>query len=771
MLHYILQTIAFQVFFLIIYDVFLKNETFFNWNRAYLIGTAFLSFILPFLKFESIKAMVPEPMVVRLPEVIIGDVSPTFDSPVLVMGSQQITEQAASFSWTYVWIVGMVLAALILAYKIIMIGRMLYKNPQRWQGDALIVFLLNSSAAFSFFHYIFLGTDLSAEKKEHILQHEMVHVKEKHSWDLLVFEILRIVFWFNPFIYMYQTRLSNLHEFIADAKAVNYKGKSAYYQSLLSQVFETHQVSFINPFFKQSLTRLNVFGKQFTFHNGQVKKRILMLSKSKSKQIHLIKYALLVPMVMGMLMYTSSYASEIKDPFPVFDNEVLNQELTFQELVDKYYNEILELARNGNQSKIIHDYGSESEKYIKSMDEVARRKAYDKYHAELFVEQAKKEGTYNDREKTFVNKVLNQYNTYEAYLAHQKTDEAISNWESGTMGGVLRLAVKDMKNFTVAEQKRYDKKMDMIKNDDFFHTLIITDGKITTSLDFGKKEKEEKTESFESYDVEVPYAVIDQPPLFDGCEATGSKDHDKRCTSDNIAQFVNKNFNVDIATEKNLKGRQRINVIFKIGKDGKIRDVMARAPHPALEAEAVRVIQSMPDFTPGKQRGNTVTVPYSLPILFQVKDDAPDTNKENTDQSEQDYLKALQFKEQNKIVDETEIPYAVVDEVPIFPSCQGLSSNKERKQCTSDKIASFVNKNFNAKLAKEVGLTGRQRMTVIFKIGTDGTISNIRARAARPELEKELIRVIEALPKMQPGKQNGEAVIVPYSLPILFEVQ
>ncbi|MCL8007197.1 M56 family metallopeptidase [Gelidibacter japonicus] len=773
MLHYILQTIAFQVFFLIIYDVFLKNETFFNWNRAYLIGTAFLSFILPFLKFESIKAMVPEPMVVRLPEVIIGDVSPTFDSPVLVIGSQQITEQAASFSWTYVWIVGMVLAALILAYKIIMIGRMLYKNPQRWQGDALIVFLLNSSAAFSFFHYIFLGTDLSAEKKEHILQHEMVHVKEKHSWDLLVFEILRIVFWFNPFIYMYQTRLSNLHEFIADAKAVNYKGKSAYYQSLLSQVFETHQVSFINPFFKQSLTRLNVFGKQFTFHNGQVKKRILMLSKSKSKQIHLIKYALLVPMVMGMLMYTSSYASEIRDPFPVFQNEALNQELSLQELTDKYYKELLAKKDSKNLfSENFNTYFNPGDKqYIQSKQDLAKRQAYMKYVIMDMMAKKEKEGDLTEIDKENYEKRMKAYDTYEDYLEFKKTEKAIESWENGGRDGELRLVVNDIGKLTEAEEKRKTEKLALIKKDDFYYKLNITDGKSSTVLDFGKKDQEEKKKSFESYDVEVPYAVIDQPPLFDGCEASGSKDHDKRCTSDNIAQFVNKNFNVAIAEELNLKGRQRINVIFKIGEDGKVRNVMARAPHPKLEAEAIRVIQSMPNFTPGKQRGEAVTVPYSLPILFQVKDDAPDTNKENTDQSEQDYLKALQFKEQNKIVDETEIPYAVVDEVPIFPSCQGLSSNKERKQCTSDKIASFVNKNFNAKLAKEVGLIGRQRMTVIFKIGIDGTISNIRARANHVELERELIRVIEALPKMQPGKQNGEAVIVPYSLPILFEVQ
>ncbi|MCK0114571.1 M56 family metallopeptidase [Gelidibacter sp. F63206] len=924
MLHYILQTVAFQVFFLIIYDVFLKNETFFNWNRAYLIGTACLSFILPFLKFESIKAIVPEPMVVRLPEVIIGDVSPTFDNAVIIMGSEQVTEQAASFSWTYVWIAGIILATLLLTYKIVKIGRLLYKNPRRWQGDALIVFLLNSSAAFSFFHYIFLGTNISAEKKEHILQHEMVHVKEKHSWDLLVFEMLRIVFWFNPLIYIYQNKLSNLHEFIADAKAVKYKGKSAYYQSLLSQVFETQHISFINPFFKQSLTRLNVFGKQFTFHNGQIKKRIVMLSKSRSKQIRLIKYALLVPMVMGMLMYTSSYASIIRDPFPVFQNEALDQELTFKELVDKYYNEIIEMSTNDNKmGEAYNRYGKNTGSYIQSEIDLAKNIAFRKYMLMKIRDKKKAAGELKDGESDQLMNPINTYSTYEEYLDYKKTDLAKQSWESKAPMGAWRLVVDDMRDLTEAEKKRKEKLIDIIKKDDFYHTLVMTDGKITTSLDFVKKNKEGEKEDFESYDIEVPFAVIEEVPLFEGCEASGSKDDDKRCTSDKVAQFVNTNFNIDIATENNLKGRQRINVIFKIDKDGKIRDVMARAPHPALEAEAVRVIQSMPDFTPGKQkgktvtvpyslpilfqvqgddvnaekaekkiagdaddikevvetrdqntddqievpyavieevplfegceasgskddakrctsdkvsqfvnknfnvdlatalgltgrqrinvifkigedgkvrnvrarashpgleaeavrviqsmpdftpgkqRGKTVTVPYSLPILFQVQDDAPDTSKESTDQSEQEYLKTLEANEQNKILGLTEIPYAVVDEVPVFPSCESLDSNEDLKQCTSDKIASFVNKNFNTKLAKELGLTGTQRMNVIFKIGTDGRISNIRARAKHPELEKEAVRVIGILPKMLPGKQRGKAVTVSYSLPIIFNV-
>ena len=78
MLYYIIQTVAFQLFFLIIYDLFLKKETFFNWNRAYLLTTSLLSLILPFIKIESLKGVVPENYVFQLPEVFIGQsIEPT----------------------------------------------------------------------------------------------------------------------------------------------------------------------------------------------------------------------------------------------------------------------------------------------------------------------------------------------------------------------------------------------------------------------------------------------------------------------------------------------------------------------------------------------------------------------------------------------------------------------------------------------------------------------------------------------------------------------
>ena len=116
------------------------------------------------------------------------------------------------------------------------------------------------------------------------------------------------------------------------------------------------------------------------------------------------------------------------------------------------------------------------------------------------------------------------------------------------------------------------------------------------------------------------------------------------------------------------------------------------------------------------------------------------------------------------------MPFSVIENVPIFPGCE-KGSNQEKRDCMSAKISQFVNKKFNTELASELGLSGRQRINVIFKIDKTGSITGIRARAPHPGLEKEAARVIGLLPKMKPGKQRGKPVNVPYSLPIIFQVQ
>jgi len=120
-------------------------------------------------------------------------------------------------------------------------------------------------------------------------------------------------------------------------------------------------------------------------------------------------------------------------------------------------------------------------------------------------------------------------------------------------------------------------------------------------------------------DIEVPFAVIENVPVFPGCEK-GNNAAKKACMSQKIQKFVTKKFNTELASDLGLSGRQRINVIFKIDKTGKVVGVRSRAPHPGLEKEAARVINLLPKMKPGMQRGKAVTVPYSLPIVFQVQD-------------------------------------------------------------------------------------------------------------------------------------------------------
>lgn len=119
--------------------------------------------------------------------------------------------------------------------------------------------------------------------------------------------------------------------------------------------------------------------------------------------------------------------------------------------------------------------------------------------------------------------------------------------------------------------------------------------------------------------ITVPFNVIEDVPVYPGCENAGDKAAKKKCLSDKVMAFVQKNFDTELASELGLEGRQRISVQFRINEKGQVVEVKARAPHPRLEKEAIGVVSKLPDMIPGKQRGKPVGVMYMLPILFQVE--------------------------------------------------------------------------------------------------------------------------------------------------------
>ena len=165
--------------------------------------------------------------------------------------------------------------------------------------------------------------------------------------------------------------------------------------------------------------------------------------------------------------------------------------------------------------------------------------------------------------------------------------------------------------------------------------------------------------------------------------------------------------------------------------------------------------------------------PPAAPEVIEIVEDEEEVEEtviESTEVDQETEIVEVEEVEVVEVDEDIDVPFAVIENVPVFPGCE-KGNNKEKRDCMSKKISDFVNRKFNTDLASDLGLSGRQRINVIFKIDKTGSITGIRARAPHPGLEKEAARVIGLLPKMKPGKQRGKPVNVPYSLPIIFQVQ
>ncbi|MBA6152247.1 energy transducer TonB [Gelidibacter maritimus] len=112
-----------------------------------------------------------------------------------------------------------------------------------------------------------------------------------------------------------------------------------------------------------------------------------------------------------------------------------------------------------------------------------------------------------------------------------------------------------------------------------------------------------------------------------------------------------------------------------------------------------------------------------------------------------------------------------VERAPVYPGCESEEDNQGRLKCMSDKLSKLVQRKFDRDMASTLGLSGIQKIDVVFKINKLGEVTEIQTRAPRPELEREAKRVVEQIPQMMPGKQRERAVTVQYVLPIIFKVE
>ena len=233
-------------------------------------------------------------------------------------------------------------------------------------------------------------------------------------------------------------------------------------------------------------------------------------------------------------------------------------------------------------------------------------------------------------------------------------------------------------------------------------------------------------------EAEVPqdniFTVVEEMPHFQGGIGKCMK-------------FIAENVNYPVELQK-AKVEGRVVVQFIVGKDGSISNAtVVRSVHPELDAEALRVISLMPKWVPGKQRGQNVAVKFTIPIAFQL-------------QKSDSEVKTLETAD---VVDESQI-FVHYEDMPAFPG--GM---RECMKFLAENIKYPVN-------ALKEGIQGR--VIVQFVVKTDGTIGDATVvRGIHPELDAEALRVVNTMPKWQPGRTRGQVVEMKYSIPVFFQLQ
>jgi len=301
-LYYLLEANLYLAAFYGFYRLLLHKETFYSLNRYYLIITSIIAFIIPLLQVGYLNNLLNKQQEVR----------------VLSVQMAQATEKTSTITLNELLVYCYLLIALTFAikmgisiYKIILLS--INANKQR-AGKITYVELDESHAAFSFFNLLFLNP--AVQEKNTVLKHEMVHIKQKHSLDIIFFEIVQIVSWFNPVTYFIKKEIKLLHEYIADdittGKDIQ---KHQYAMFLIQNSFGIVPNQLTNQIFNQSI----------------LKRRINMLNKEKSTGRARLKLLFALPIAGGMLCastmaFTKDYAMIDLYPEKYEANQSVKQE-------------------------------------------------------------------------------------------------------------------------------------------------------------------------------------------------------------------------------------------------------------------------------------------------------------------------------------------------------------------------------------------------------------------------------------------------------------
>lgn len=557
--------------FCVVYRAFYRKDTFFSMRRYVLLGALILSALYPLIDFSrwmmhnatmtdmalSYKNMLPEIVVYPLKAE-----SPAMETTVV---SHAVWDW---FLWGYVSVAGLLL--LRIAFRAMQIVWLRLKGQPLLIEGVRVSRLTSDTTPFSFFSWIFINPDLHDEKELHeVLAHERVHVRQRHSMDVLAAECMCAVCWINPMVWILKKEMQKNLEFIVDHCVIN-QGEidaKSYQYHLLKLAYHPTRMALANQF--------NV---------SPLKERILMINSKQSPRSRLVAYMLVLPLVLMFFVVNNVGA-------------VANRITQYEKVKDV-------VAR---VSHIVPDFSLEE--ITSEMRSVAPVESKRKPVA----------AATGNRKKEVSGVILNE----ETKMPLAGVNIVVYNTATGTItdangrfrlmiheGDTLKFSFIGFSGFTLAAQN--------LPAD--LGTLSMSRNSVELSEIYvvGYGRPSEHTPRFEmvtrnkapeeSDPEEMVFVAVEEMPQFPGGEPALLK-----YIADNLIY-------PEIAARNCIEGR--VSCKFTIKEDGSVGNVrIIKSADPSLDDEAMRVIYSMPKWIPGEQRGKKVAVEYSIPVMFRLQKD------------------------------------------------------------------------------------------------------------------------------------------------------
>lgn len=279
---YVGKVSLYWVLFYLCYWLMLRKHTFFQWNRYYLVGSLFIAFALPFIIYPASAPELP----------VLYEV----DAAAVTISTAQ-EQQQGWLTWTsglfIIYGIGAILALARLVSHIVLLSKYIRLGEVIELDDCNVV-VINSNhvGSFSFFKWIVINQNDYENHFDAIMRHEMAHATQRHSLDILLVELLKVAFWFNPVLLLYKRSLQEIHEYLADAQAPD---REYYAKFLVAYALNAPVAALTNHFFKPS----------------QIKNRIRMIYKNRTSKWMLGTYAVAALLITSAALFVAGCENKV----------------------------------------------------------------------------------------------------------------------------------------------------------------------------------------------------------------------------------------------------------------------------------------------------------------------------------------------------------------------------------------------------------------------------------------------------------------------------